>query len=151
MCTGGEYRGVRQDRHFSAASSFQIGISRGRRIASSGRLARVLQRWHSTPETRPLVAFAGIWTEWNGVRGTKANPAEGRHRLYGFLTTEPNSIVAPIHAKAMPVILTTPEEWDVWMRAPSDEASQFHRSMLDALLQIFACAQRQRPPPPRHI
>jgi hypothetical protein len=37
-----------QDRHFSAASSFQIGVSRGRHIASRGMLARVLQRWHST-------------------------------------------------------------------------------------------------------
>jgi hypothetical protein len=31
------------DRCFSAASSFQIGVSRGRRIASSGMLARVSQ------------------------------------------------------------------------------------------------------------
>jgi hypothetical protein len=48
MCTGGAYRPFLHDRHFSAASSFQIGVSRGRRIASSGMLARVLQRWHST-------------------------------------------------------------------------------------------------------
>jgi hypothetical protein len=48
QCTDGEYRGVRHDRHFSAASSFQIGVSRGLRIASSDRLARVLQRRHST-------------------------------------------------------------------------------------------------------
>jgi hypothetical protein len=27
-----------------------------------------------------------------------------------FLKTEPNAIVAPIHLKAIPVILTTPEE-----------------------------------------
>jgi hypothetical protein len=29
MCTGGAYRPFLHDRHFSAASSFQIGVSRG--------------------------------------------------------------------------------------------------------------------------
>jgi hypothetical protein len=29
ICTGGEYRGVRHDRHLSTASSFQIGVLRG--------------------------------------------------------------------------------------------------------------------------
>jgi hypothetical protein len=48
MRTGGEYRGIRHDRHFSAGSSFQIGVLRGRRIASSGRLTRVWQRLHLT-------------------------------------------------------------------------------------------------------
>ena len=100
-------------------------------------------------ETRPLVAFAGIWTEWNGVRGTKANPVEGRHRLYGFLTTEPNSVIVPIHPKAMPVILTTPEEWDVWMRAPWEEASQLQRPLPDGMLRIIASGEREDPPPPR--
>jgi hypothetical protein len=41
MCLGGEQRGVRHDRHFSAASSFHIGLCRGRRMASSGMLARI--------------------------------------------------------------------------------------------------------------
>jgi hypothetical protein len=48
MCAGGPYRGVLHARHLSAASSFQIGVSRGRRMASSGMLARVSQRWHIT-------------------------------------------------------------------------------------------------------
>jgi putative SOS response-associated peptidase YedK len=35
----------------------------------------------------------------------KANPADGDHLLYSFLTTAPNSVVAPVHPKAMPVLL----------------------------------------------
>ena len=37
----------------------------------------------------------------------------------GFLTTEANAVVKPIHPKAIPVILTTDEERDLWMRATS--------------------------------
>jgi putative SOS response-associated peptidase YedK len=75
-------------------------------------------------ERRATVALAGIWTEWNGVRGTKANPVEGNHLLYGFLTTVSDGDVAPIYPKAMPVILTTEEECDMWMCAPWDEAGK---------------------------
>jgi hypothetical protein len=48
MCTGGEHHGVRHDQHFSAASSFQISVSRGLRTCSSGMLASVSQRRHLT-------------------------------------------------------------------------------------------------------
>ncbi|MBD9454685.1 hypothetical protein IB244_24630 [Rhizobium sp. RHZ02] len=33
------------------------------------------------------------------------------------MTTDPNALVKPIHEKAMPVLLLTPEETDIWMRA----------------------------------
>ena len=69
-------------------------------------------------ERRPaVICFAGMWTEFKGDRGNKSKPIPGPHLVYGFLTTAPNAIVEPIHSKAMPVIVTTDEERDVWMRA----------------------------------
>lgn len=57
--------------------------------------------WIARDKSRPLFSFAGIWTGWEGARGTKANPIEGKHLIYAFLTCEPNAIVAPVHAKAI--------------------------------------------------
>jgi putative SOS response-associated peptidase YedK len=104
-------------------------------------------KWFAIDETRPLVAFAGIWTEWTGVRGTKANPVEGKHLLYGFLATVPNGAVASIHSKAMPVILRTREEHDVWMRAQWDEAANLQRPLPNTMLRIVASGEREDPPP----
>jgi putative SOS response-associated peptidase YedK len=79
--------------------------------------------------TGPLFAFAGIWTTFNGDRGTKSKPVPGPHQVYGFLTTSPNAVVEPIHPKAMPVILTTDEERDVWMARETAGAARTRSSL----------------------
>src|ERR1700687_5645736 len=44
-------------------------------------------------DDRPLCAFAGIWTEFRGDRGTKSKPVPGPHLVYGFPTTGPKPLV----------------------------------------------------------
>ena len=92
--------------------------------------------WFAFDETRPLAFFAGIWTNWTSVR--KVKEGETTNDLYGFLTTEPNDEVGRIHPKAMPVILTRPEEIERWMTAPADEALKLQRSLPNGSLRIVA-------------
>ena len=95
----------------------------------------------------PTLAFAGIWTTWRGTRGTKASPVEGEHHLFGFLTTEANAVVAPIHPKAMPVILRNEAEFEGWLSAPADVALALQRPLPDDELRIWRRASGTTMPP----
>ena len=97
--------------------------------------------WFAFDDSRPLAFFAGIWTRWTSVR--KVREGETTNDLFGFLTTEPNAIVGAVHAKAMPVILTKPDEIEMWMSAPAPEALKLQRALPDDALRIVARGQKE--------
>jgi putative SOS response-associated peptidase YedK len=87
-----------------------------------------------------------IWRPWTGVQGTKAEPVEGEHLLYSFLTSEPYGVVGPIHPKAMLVIFTAPEEYETWLTPPAGLALKLQRPLPDDMLQIVAEGARSDQP-----
>lgn len=73
--------------------------------ADTGRPA---EHWFTVAD-RPVAAFAGIW-----------RPSEAGN-VFAFLTCDPNPLVAPLHPKAMPVVLAE-EDYDRWLSANYDDA-----------------------------
>lgn len=63
------------------------------------------------PDYAPF-AFAGLWEEWRQPDGTPL-------RSYTIVTTEPNTLMAPIHHR-MPVILT-PDAEAAWLELPGTD------------------------------
>jgi len=76
--------------------------------------------WFAVPDEE-VAFFAGVCMDWSGER-LKSQPGKTRRKrehddwlLYAFLTTEANSVVAPVHPDAMPVVLTQPQDCCDWL------------------------------------
>ncbi len=72
-----------------------------------------IARWFSVP-SQPVFAFAGLWRP-------VSEDMLGPTACFAMLTCDPNAIVAPVHPKAMPVILH-PEDYAGWLGAPLADA-----------------------------
>jgi putative SOS response-associated peptidase YedK len=73
----------------------------------------------------------------------KVKEGETTNDLYGFLTTDPNTEVAAIHPKAMPVILRTTDEIETWLTAPPNEAMKLQRPLPDGSLVIVGTGMKE--------
>ena len=81
-----------------------------------------IERWFSLPAA-PIFAFPGVW-----------RPVDDS-RAFAFLTCEPNPIVAPIHPKAMPVILH-PEDYDRWLDGEVENACSLAQPFPSQLMRV---------------
>jgi putative SOS response-associated peptidase YedK len=63
--------------------------------------------------------------------------------LYAFLTTTANAEVGAVHDKAMPVILTTEAERDLWMTGAWNEVQALQHPLPDGSLSVVATGRRK--------
>jgi len=79
--------------------------------------------WWFTVAGEECCAFAGIW-----------RMSEGAPR-FAFLTCEPNPLVAPLHPKAMPVILHR-EDQEAWLDGEADEVCALAQPYPSQLMRV---------------
>ncbi len=97
---------------------------------------RTPNAWFARSPDEPLMFFAGLWVpQWRSVR--KVKEGEITVDLFGFLTTDPNNVVKPIHWKAMPAILRNQDEVETWLTAPWEEAKALQRPLPDDELVLL--------------
>jgi putative SOS response-associated peptidase YedK len=111
-----------------------------------GRPAGAKATWHwfvlKGDKPRPLFSFAGIWQRWRGP--IKKDGPNVELNVYSFMTTVPNSATASINHERSPVILTTDEEREAWLRGSAEEARALVRPLAGERLRLVQVGVEKR-------
>lgn len=92
-------------------------------------------QWFTLHDPDAPMFFAGIQIRgWRSIR--KVKDGETTDDLFALLTCPPSAEVKAVHPKAMPVILTDPDEWRLWMTASFEEAATLQRPLADGALRL---------------
>lgn len=89
--------------------------------------------WFALGDDEPLAFFAGVWTPHACVRMKSKGWEE--IEAFGFLTTESAEPVKTYHVKAMPVILASEADQDLWLSdALWADVAHLQRPLPDSLV-----------------
>ena len=92
-------------------------------------MSGVRWRWGARRRSRTSDAWHG------GLQGSASSaPPSKNQRSQGqftFLTTSAHSVVKPVHAKAMPILLLTDVDIETSLTAPTDEALRLQKPAPD--------------------
>jgi putative SOS response-associated peptidase YedK len=91
-----------------------------------------------------ITLFGVIMADWisEAIRVARFSDSTPVAR-YDPITRIVGTIVALIHPKAMPVILTTPAECDRWLEADTSDALALRRPLPDDALHIVAKGEKE--------
>lgn len=95
----------------------------------------------SSLKGRALAFFAGIWPPHACVLMKSKGWEE--IEAFGSLKTDSANPVKTYHNKVMPVILTTEDEWDLWLSGETwDHVKSQERPLLDGTLKVVGVGPR---------
>jgi hypothetical protein len=128
----------------AGSASKTVALCQQRRFASTPTPSRARRRNGSrstrTDRCSRLLVYGPLGAVFEGRR---ARQWMGSMSCSAFLTTEANAVVAPIHPKAMPVILTTQAEIDLWLLADAPKALELQRPLPDHALRASRAEKRR--------
>jgi len=90
----------------------------------------------------PSAAYADCRTRLTQIRDARRRAGLLALPRMGFGLAAANAVVAPIHSRAMPVLLTTTDEQDAWLSAPLEEALKAQRPLPDDALRMVAMVDK---------